>query len=376
MNRMLAVLLAPATTLAQSSGSMQNPLIDSVKAGGYVIVFRHAHTDRSRMEQQGWTLEDRSSQRNLSDRGVEESRHIGHAFKALGVPVGEVLASPMFRTRETAEHAFGAADTTELLRQRGSTPEARALLTRATNRGMNRVLVTHNAYLHRYFEGSGHGRIGEGDAVIVRPQRDTGFAVLGRINLSDWDVGKGPRPSPSEYAANAPSVERTVVDTNPPDAASAALIRAQFLSDFSRLHEKLLALAQAIPADKYQWRPVADVRSVAEIYQHLISDHFRGVAVGFGIPATVIAHGPAAFQQTLSTVEKAELVRHLQEVGAFLTEKIGSLVPAQLAGTRVTYGRSSTIVWTALNMTGETHEHLGQLVVYARILGVTPPWSQ
>jgi phosphohistidine phosphatase SixA len=371
---LLAALFAPAASLAQPGSAAPNPLIDSVRAGGYVIVFRHTHTDRSNMERQGWTLDDRSSQRNLSERGSQEAQAIGRAFETLGIPVADVLASPMFRTRETAEHAFGRADTSELLRQRGSTPEARALLTRPATPRANRVLVTHNAYLHRYFGPSGHGQIGEGDAVVVRPEGEAGFAVLGRINLSDWTAraGTGAKRDRGPQPTAAPAVP----EVDAPDAASAALIRAQFLANFTSLHGKLLALAQAIPADKYEWRPTPGVRSVAEVYQHLLSEHFRGVAVSFGIPAAMIEEGPAAFHRRLTTVEKEELILHLQDVGAFLKDRIGGLPPSQLAGQRVIYGRSSTIVWSAVNMTGETHAHLGQLIAYARVLGVVPPWSQ
>lgn len=182
----LLSLLVPALVSAQDSASVPNPLIDSVKAGGYVIVFRHAHTDRSRMEEPGWSLADRSTQRNLSDRGADESIAIGRAFKASGIPVGEVLSSPMFRTLETALHAFGRADTTELLRNRVQAPEARELLTRPPDHHTNRILVTHNAYLHRQLGSAGFGQNGEGDAVVVRPDGEAGFTVLGRIRLADW----------------------------------------------------------------------------------------------------------------------------------------------------------------------------------------------
>lgn len=183
---LLASILGPAMLCAQGTEEDRDALIDSLAAGGYVVVFRHAHTDRSRMDQPGWSLADRSSQRNLSDRGAEESVAIGRAFKSSGIPVGEVLASPMFRTLETAKHAFGRAGTTELLRSRSATPEARELLTRPPAPGSNRVLVTHNAYLHRQLGPSGFGQSGEGDAVVVRPGGDAGFTVLGRIRLADW----------------------------------------------------------------------------------------------------------------------------------------------------------------------------------------------
>lgn len=138
------------------------------------------------MESSDFSLADRSTQRNLSEQGVTDATHIGHRAKALGIPVAEVLASPMFRTLESAQHAFGRADTTELLRSRGASAEARALLTSAVASGQNRVLVTHNAFLHRYFRPFGLGQIGEGDAVVVRPLGDR-FEVSAGSSLPTGD---------------------------------------------------------------------------------------------------------------------------------------------------------------------------------------------
>lgn len=184
---------APAAR--QGADTTVSRLFDELRKGGLVLVFRHTHTDRSKMDDDHMSLADRATQRNLSDRGAEEARRIGTALTTLGIPVGEVLASPMFRTRETAELAFGRADTTELLRRRGREDEARALLTRVPADGRNRMLVTHNAYLNRYFQSSGHGSIGEGDAVVVRPTVE-GYEVLGRIRLRDLQAVGSPAPSP------------------------------------------------------------------------------------------------------------------------------------------------------------------------------------
>ena len=174
------------TTVVAAPSLPTDSIVTLLRSGGLVLVFRHAHTDRSKMEDQNFSLADRTTQRNLSDQGVAQATHIGERVKALGVPIGEVFSSPMFRTLESAQHAFGRADTTELLRSRGSSPEARELLTRSVQQGQNRVLVTHNGYLNRYFGSLGHGQIGEGDAVIVRPQGDQ-FSVLGRFRVDDWD---------------------------------------------------------------------------------------------------------------------------------------------------------------------------------------------
>ena len=187
---MILQATAPLGAQATEHAAPASPSVDSVVAmlrtGGLVIVFRHAHTDRSRMESHDFSLTDRSTQRNLSEQGVSDATQIGRRVKALGIPIAEVLASPMFRTLESAQHAFGRADTTELLRSRGSSPDARALLTGAVELGQNRVLVTHNAFLHRYLEPLGVRQIGEGDAVVVRPLGDR-FEVVGRIRVADWE---------------------------------------------------------------------------------------------------------------------------------------------------------------------------------------------
>lgn len=179
----------PAPVVAASpiarDDSTARRLVELLRAGGYVLVFRHAHTDRTHGDLDT-ALTNRAAQRNLSDQGVAQARTIGRSARALGVPVGEVLAGPMFRTRETAEHAFGRADTTELLRLRADAPEARALLTTPPPAGTNRVLVTHNASIDRWFTPLGQGRIDEGDAVVVRPLGAEGFTLLGRIRVDEW----------------------------------------------------------------------------------------------------------------------------------------------------------------------------------------------
>ena len=182
----LALLVAAVPAAAQPAPDSARRVVDELKTGGYVVVFRHAHTDRSKMDDERMSLADRATQRNLSEQGAAQAKDIGRRIAARGIPIGEVLASPRFRTRETAEHAFGRADTTELLRQRGSAPEARELLTTPPRAGTNRILVTHNAYIGRYLKAINNGQIGEGDAVVVRPLGDGRYDVLGRINGDAW----------------------------------------------------------------------------------------------------------------------------------------------------------------------------------------------
>ncbi|WP_144186798.1 histidine phosphatase family protein [Elioraea rosea] len=96
----LAALAAPVAARAETS------LIDALRRGGHTVYMRHAITDRSQADT--GRLGDRAGQRNLSEAGRAQAEALGRALRSLGVPVGEVLASPVFRAADTAALAFGA----------------------------------------------------------------------------------------------------------------------------------------------------------------------------------------------------------------------------------------------------------------------------
>jgi phosphohistidine phosphatase SixA len=98
------VVLA-ALTLAATPARAEAGLIDALRAGGLVVYLRHAITDRAQIDT--GDLSRREGQRNLSAEGRAQAEAIGRAFARLGLPIGAVLTSPVFRARDTAELAFG-----------------------------------------------------------------------------------------------------------------------------------------------------------------------------------------------------------------------------------------------------------------------------
>ena len=106
-------LIAPAAAAAQTPAAVPlrgAELLAALRGGGFVLYFRHADTDWKQNDTRGMNLEDCAAQRNLSDRGRENARAIGAAIRALAIPIGSVLASPLCRTVETAMLAFGVAE--------------------------------------------------------------------------------------------------------------------------------------------------------------------------------------------------------------------------------------------------------------------------
>jgi len=186
-------LSAPAAALAQQAAAapLRGPeLLAALRAGGYIIYFRHADTHHGQNDQRMTSVEDCTTQRNLTDRGRDHGRAIGEAIRALGIPIGAVLASPLCRTVETAVLAFGAAQKAPAAREAAPRPPGsagrfaalRALLSTPVAPGANTVVVAH---AYPYYTLVGGQYLSEGEADVVRP-RGGDFEVVARVALGQW----------------------------------------------------------------------------------------------------------------------------------------------------------------------------------------------
>jgi phosphohistidine phosphatase SixA len=164
-------------------------LVARLRQGGLVVFFRHADT-RGEPCDRSFRVGDRPGQRNISPDGIAQSRRIGARLTELGIPVTlPVLAGPVYRARDTAEHAFGAANvvvTDSLLaddfsgaRLQWVLDEHRRLFSAPVARGTNRVLVGHRTPGIMVAGDAVDGRaFPEGGALVIEPLgRD--FRVLG-----------------------------------------------------------------------------------------------------------------------------------------------------------------------------------------------------
>ena len=196
MKRGLAVLLLALTgcggATAPAGDERLGPiqLVEALQEGGLVIYLRHGATDRSREDAGVIDLADCSTQRNLNDAGREQGRTIGRAFRALGIPVDEVLASEYCRTRETGELAFGSVelepDLTGFPNAGDPTYEERVTRTRKLLGedlgGGNLVLVGHI----KNIEAAAQVSIEEGELAVFEPLGADDFRHLGSIPASSW----------------------------------------------------------------------------------------------------------------------------------------------------------------------------------------------
>ena len=163
-----------------------------------------------------------------------------------------------------------------------------------------------------------------------------------------------------------------------PDQATAVEIRSRFLSDLDSLQSKFLQLANAFPDDKYGWRPGPGVRSVAEVFMHVASEYYLYTPLAYGGTRSPVIPRQQGGLQTFekSASAKSDVLKHLNDSFAYTKQQLNALTPAQITGTQKLFGRDMTIVETTLIMSDDLHEHLGQLIAYARMNGIVPPWSK
>ena len=159
------------------------------------------------------------------------------------------------------------------------------------------------------------------------------------------------------------------------DARSATFLRQQYLMDMDSLHAKVMALASAIPEDKYSWRPQAGVRSVGEVLGHFAGEWY------YYLPQSVAGKPAPGYESPRESLPKLEKVAGKQAMldelntsWAYGRAQLAAADPAVLTGNYKPWGVS--LAQAAFGMTGDQHEHLGQLIAYARTNGVKPPWSK
>ena len=164
-------------------------LLAGLRKGGYIIYFRHTSTDFSRDDVKSRGDEDCENQRPLTDKGREEARQIGAAFRELKIPVARVLASPRCRTMETAMLAFGRAEPESAVRGGPSAPDhaeryagLRKLFSTPLILGANLVIASHG---NPFYATAGAPYLAEGEAAVVKPMGKD-FEIIARVRYDRW----------------------------------------------------------------------------------------------------------------------------------------------------------------------------------------------
>lgn len=184
---MLLLLLLAMPAFVQGAVDNEADVWSALRAGGHVILMRHAVTEPGIGDPPGFVLADCRTQRNLSTQGRSDARRIGEAFRQRSIPVSEVLSSRWCRCLDTARLAFGRAtpaapldsmfnDDENTIRQK--IREVHTLVSQRPVSG-NLVLVTHN----RNIDALTGISVSSGEMVVVVPDGAGTFRVIGRLSV-------------------------------------------------------------------------------------------------------------------------------------------------------------------------------------------------
>jgi len=141
--------------------------------------------------------------------------------------------------------------------------------------------------------------------------------------------------------------------------------------EWKHVSQQLVALAEATPADKFAWRPAAGVRSTSEVYMHIVDANFYLLSVtGPKMPADI----KEGMDKTVTS--KPEVIAWLKRSLDAVKEAHLAESPKDLERKVHIADRDATVDGIYLRILVHANEHMGQLIGYARMSGVVPPWSK
>ncbi|WP_284350144.1 DinB family protein [Roseisolibacter agri] len=196
-----------------------------------------------------------------------------------------------------------------------------------------------------------------GAALLAAPLAPLAVPLAAQAPAAKPPVAKAPAAKPVSHGG---------------DPSTATGLRKELIAQLADAESKLVQLAEAMPQDKYAWRPGPGVRSVSEVFMHMVGANYL-IPPFAGVPR---AQGLTLTQDSERTVtDKAAVVDHLKKSFAYAKQAMMDVPDADMDAAVQLFGQPSTKRGVLVLMATHAHEHLGQAIAYARANGVRPPWS-
>jgi phosphohistidine phosphatase SixA len=190
--------------VVESAWGQSSPLgvdiLQMLRPGGYVIVFRHGATYPDQADTDPLHDDNIAKQRQLNDKGRADAKEVGEVFRAAGVPIGKAYSSRFYRAVETARLIGGrepqaTLDVTEgglVVSPNENNRRAqafRAIVATVPAPGTNTLLVTHKPNILDVF-GKDWFEVKEGEASIFKPDGNGSYALIARVQIGQWATAK------------------------------------------------------------------------------------------------------------------------------------------------------------------------------------------
>jgi uncharacterized damage-inducible protein DinB len=188
--------------------------------------------------------------------------------------------------------------------------------------------------------------------------------------LAYGETQRGPIPPKSELI-----FDLELLDVKPATPAPSAA--ADLLLPFGEMEEHVLALAKAVPEEKYSWRPGEGVRSFREVFLHIAYANRLILSISNGAPPDEVQKQIAEqVKGEAEPLSKDQVIQKLTEGFATVRQALENARPQSLSRDVQFFGTPTTRRGVLASLDTRIAEHLGQAIAYARVNGIVPPWSQ
>lgn len=202
MDILRIIIVGLLTVCISSNLALANDLMTELRGGGYVLVIRHTATDERQKDVYPFRYDDMKLQRQLSEEGRASAGEIGANMKRSGIPIGTVYTSKLNRAVETGKLLSGkdvqtrdeltdsgAGSASSMANPLGNNAKIGASIKTLANTtpqpGFNNLLVTHKTNVADAF-GKEFSDIGEGEALVLKPDASGGPKMVGRVKPGEW----------------------------------------------------------------------------------------------------------------------------------------------------------------------------------------------
>jgi uncharacterized damage-inducible protein DinB len=148
-------------------------------------------------------------------------------------------------------------------------------------------------------------------------------------------------------------------------------MKGQALVDLDGVNKKFVSLAGALPQDKFTWRPSDDSRSFAEVFLHVAGERYGILALMGAAPPT--GFDPKTYEK--STTDKTKIIEELNKSWEYTQKTIQGMANSDFAKLLPKLGPDANEGDVIYILVADAHEHLGQVIAYARVNGIVPPWT-
>lgn len=147
------------------------------------------------------------------------------------------------------------------------------------------------------------------------------------------------------------------------------------VSDIETMGQKFVGLARAFDEADYDWRPMEGVRSVREVLALAVAEAHLFPGLWGGTPPAGAAQGFGPEMERVAPMSRTAMIAELESSFAFFASNVRSMSDQQRMAEGAFFGTAMPNHAVIASALGDMHEHLGQLIAYARVNRVVPPWS-